>query len=560
MNRYLKGVALGFGLFGASLFAQEPSATPEAVDAYQFEDVKDEVLRKALREASHDPDLADQNAIRISLGDAIDTAVKGNLGVQLDRFDIRLAEQSVRFTHGAFDMFLTADLSTSSSEAPVSAQIFASKSDRKVWNFGLSQGLVTGGRYSVLFNNSRQGSNSVFTTVNPAFLSEVSASVSQPLLRNFGTDVNLKDLRIARNTLGINQEDFRNILIQTIQGVEQAYFDLIYARQNLQVKKQSLALARDQERITQIRIDVGASAPLDILQPRVAIATREEEVILAQAQVRDVEDRLRQLMNLPADDWAKPVVPTESLDFAPIEVDPDGAVKRALKLRPEIRQIELGTNSRKIESIYARNQVLPTLDLSASYGVSGLAGTARREDPVTGEIITTSTGWGDAVDQAVGGDFPGWSVALNFGVPIRNIGAKANARRAELELDRAAAADAQMKQIVTVEVRKSVRDIDTAAKEITATRTARDAAGKNLEAERKRFQNGMTTNFNLLLIQQDLADARSREILALANYKKAVVNLHRSVGDLLEVHSISLGEEQARAEAPYFFERFDWLK
>src|SRR5207245_6567058 len=123
---------------------------------------------------------------------------------------------------------------------------------------------------------------------------------------------------IARNTLGINRDAFRGVIMDTAVTAEQVYLDLVYARQFVDVVKEGLFLARDQARITQIRIDVGASAPLDILQPRVQIATEEQQLIAAVANVRSAEDRLRQLMNLPPADWHRPILPTDTVSYAPV--------------------------------------------------------------------------------------------------------------------------------------------------------------------------------------------------------------------------------------------------
>src|SRR5213076_1598470 len=142
-------------------------------------------------------------------------------------------------------------------------------------------------------------------------------------------------------------------------------------------------------------------------------------------------------------------------------------------------------------------------------------------------------------------------------------GARAEAKRAELEVDRTRAFEDQTRQTIALDVRTTARAIDTAAKEITATKTAREAAEQNLDAERKRYENGMTTNFQVLQIQQQLSDARARELNALVTYNKAVAAYHAAVGDLLEVRNIKVEEE--KVEEPHFpffsaFDRYNWLK
>lgn len=547
MNRLLR-LTIGICLAASPLLAQPQTApTPAAPQA-----------PPSITTSTRDVD--NPNALKLSLDEAIRTAAEKNLGVSINRYDVQMSAAGVEGAYAPFDMFTNATLQTESQKQPVSADYLSSQTKQTVANFGLQQMLVTGGTYSLGFNNARQSSNSRFTTVNPAYSSDLNLGFTQPLLRNFGTDINRTGIYIARNTLGINEQAFRATLMDTTLEVEQAYYDLIYARQNLVVQEQSLTLGRDQARITQIRIDVGAAAPLDILQPNVAIATREESVITAEALVLAAEDRLRQLMNLDPGEWNRPIVPTDEIGFKPMTIDVDAAVAQANQNRPEIKQAELGINSREVQYQYARNQVLPRLDLGMNYGFAGLGGTTIVRDPVTGEPIgTDESGWNDASSQVFGADFPSWSVGVNFGLPIFNIGAKAEAKRAELDVASAKTSDAQLRQNIAVDVRSSVRNVDTLAKQITATRAAREAAEKNLDAERKRFENGMSTNFEVLQIQQDLSDAWSREIQALVLYNRAVAAYHRSVGDLLEFHDITVNEPATFTEKPSMFDSMKWL-
>ena len=214
------------------------------------------------------------------------------------------------------------------------------------------------------------------TFISPAYGSSLSLGLDQPLLRNFGMNINRRQITIARNTLGINDEEFRRIMINTVVSVEQAYLDLVYARRFVDVQKEALFLARDQARITQIRIDVGASAPLDILQPRVQIATSEEALIAAVAAVRDAEDQLRALLNLPPADWSRPILPTDSVGYEPVTIDTESSIARSYELRPEIRENRLTTDIRRIQHLFARNQALPRADAVLGYNAAGAAGRA----------------------------------------------------------------------------------------------------------------------------------------------------------------------------------------
>src|ERR1700674_3755948 len=335
--------------------------------------------------AETDTDLTNPRALRLSLDDAIKTTMVRNVGISLQRYDYLMAGQSLRGSYGLFDWFTTADLAEQSTKSPTISTFQSSGGKSTIVDLGLSQLIPTGGTYTVGLNNSRATTIGGGTLVNPAYRSNLALGATQPLLRNFGVDVTRRTVNIARNTLGISREAFRGVLMDTAVTVEQSYLDLVYARRFVDVVKDALFLARDQARITQIRIDVGASAPLDILQPQVQIATQDEALIAAVALVRDAEDQLRALMHLDDTDWNRPIIPTDTVGYAPVTINTDAAVTQALSLRPELRELQLTTASRRIQYTYARNQVLPRLDLNLNYGAAGLGGTTALIDPVTGQ-------------------------------------------------------------------------------------------------------------------------------------------------------------------------------
>ncbi len=551
-------------LAATSLAAQTPTPTPKVVPVRPTPPpvVPTTEPVTAQVSADTDKDLNDPRALKLTLDDALKTAVEGNIGIQLERYTYLEAGQSLRGSYGIFDWLATADVERQSAKSPTTSQFAPSGNRATIANFGISQLIPTGGSYSVLFNNSRGTTTGGGTFINPAYRSSLGLGFNQPLMRNFGVDVTRRGITIARNTLGINREVFRGALMDTAITTEQAYFDLVYARQFVDVVKEALFLARDQSRITQIRIDVGASAPLDILQPRVQIATQEENLIVAVASVRDAEDRLRAVMHLDPADWNRPIIPTTPVGYTPITVNQEAAVAQALQLRPELHEFQLTTATRQVQYLYARNQALPQLDLKLNYNAAGLAGRAQEFDPVTGLPTGrfNTTGYSNAISQIFGNDFPSWIVGFNVGLPVTNIGARAERKRAELDVARAKTDEEQTRQNIAIEVRKTARDIDTTAKEIGASRTAREAAEQNLDAERRRYENGMTTNFQVLQIQQQLSDARAREIQALVAYNKSVAAYHRAVGDLLDVANIRVEEPKIEEPSTFrSFDRYNWL-
>jgi outer membrane protein len=499
--------------------------------------------------AETDKDLTDPNAMKLSLQDVFRTSMERNLGIALQSYDYRMAGESLRGQYGLYDWFASGTLSRAKVKG-TSLTGGTSTNETDVADIGVAQNLPAGGNYFLGFNNSKQGES---------FSPNLTLQATQPLLRNFGIDVTRRNILVARNTLGINREAFRLALMNASLTVEQAYLDLVYARRNVEVVKESLFLARDQSRITQIRIDVGASAPLDILQPRVQIATTEEQLISAVALVRSAEDRLRAVMNLPLADWSRPIIPTDPVDYAPVKLDMDSAVTRAMELRPELRQAELTNDIRRISYLYAKNQVLPQLDLNLSYR-AGTSRTIQGFDPLGNPIFTTPS-YSQGLQQVGNFSFPAWSVGVTVGVPILNIGARAERKRAQLDVEASRVTQAQTAQDVTIAVRSAARDVDTAARTIVASTTAREAAEQNLDAERRRFENGMSTNFQVLTIQQQLSDARVRELQAQVGFAEALANYHRQVGDILDIHNIAVDEPAVSSEPKVFsrLDRYNWL-
>jgi outer membrane protein len=505
--------------------------------------------------ADTDRDVNNPRAMRLSLDDAIHTMLQKNIGVQIQRYDLQMSAEEVSGAYNIFDPFAGATVSKTSSQSPALSAFEASGSGTTNANASIRDTIPTGGTFSLSTTNQRFTRSGAGTIISPGFSTGLGFGFTQPLARNFGMDITRRGITVARNNLGIGREAFRGVLLDSTSAVEQAYYDLIYSRRFVDVVKEALFLARDQSRITQIRIDVGASAPLDILQPRVQIATGEENLITAVANVRAAEDRLRALMNVAPEDWDRPIIPTDAIGYTPMSINIEQSVARAYDLRPEVKENQFATATRRVTYQFARNQLLPQFDLNLGYNVAGAAGTVASNTPGL-----NSTGFGQAVQQVFRNDFPGWNVGFTIGVPVFGFGARAEQARARLDLQASQITEAQTRQNIAVDVRATARAVDTAAKQISATRTAREAAEENVNAERKRYENGMSTNFQVLQIQQQLSDARANELQALVGYNKAVAAYHRAVGDLLDTRNITVDEPKVQEPSIFSqFTRYNWL-
>ena len=483
---------------------------------------------------------ATQAGIPLSLAQAIGLALSDNKDLDIT---INFAESS-RFalfnTQGIYDPLLQATVSRSHTEQPATSQLVGAavntvdSSDARA---SITQLAPTGGLFALGFTGNKTNTNSTFAFVNPSYNTSLTLSMNQPLLRNFGPRTTNWLIHIARNTRDSSYQDFVRSVQSVVNTVEQAYWDLVYAVQNLDVKKESLAIAQELNRITKIKIDVGSLATIEITQTEVGIAIAEQDIILAEGLIGDAQDRLKRQIGL-AEGWGgKDIVPTDEVRGEDVKISVDEGTGTALHRRPEMIKVEYLVDSDVVRYDYYKNQVLPALNLTGSYGNPGTAGTVH--DPDTGAIIGQGN-FGDAFQQVIDRNFKNWSIGLNFSFPILNRAARGNYGVAKYTLEADRATLTTTGQNIIVEVRAAARAIDTAARSIVATGKGRELAERNLDAVKKKYDNGMSTSFEVTQIQRDLSAARTAEQQALAVYRKALAAYHFAIADILDWKGIQV--------------------
>jgi len=496
-----------------------------------------------------------ENAINLSLDDAITIAMRRNLGLLVERYDRNVFRLRIDEQLGIYDLGFTAqsyqDNETSPSTSRTAGAGVITTKERNN-NVEASQLTPWGGVGSATFNLFRRESNSRDAVLNPLYFSDLDLSYVQPLLRNRGRIATERGIRIAHINSDISRETFEQQVASTLQLVENAYWDLVQARKEVEVAKESLGLAQDLHRMNKVRVDVGTLAPLELVQSEVGIATRQESIILAQQTEQNAEDTLRQLLHLEEGElWTLPIVPTTAPESPPFEIDLTQAIDTAMKERPELRNQELQQDLRALDLAFYRNQKLPRLDVTARYGYNGIGGDV--SDPSTGELIA-SGGASDALRQIKDRDFDGWRIQLDFAYPLQNRAARARYAIADVSLHQGEAQMTQLQETVRTEVRRAVRGVRTAAQEIESAGASAGLAEKNLDAERKRYENGLSTSFQVLQIQEDLTEARSRQVAAIAGYRRALAEYYRATGRLLEAEGVEL-EDPLDVE---HLDRFGW--
>src|SRR5262249_27186849 len=284
------------------------------------------------------------------------------------------------------------------------------------------------------------------------------------------------NIETARNTRDASYETFIRSVQTVVDAVEESYWDLVYTRANLAVKIEARDIAKELNRITKIKIDVGSLAPIDIVQTEVGIATAEQDIITAQGLVGVAEDQLRRNLNFQA---ATPntttIVPTDKLDVERKPFDLAEGVTTALQRRPEIAAQNSTVASNELRWQYWQNQTLPQLDLVAGYGKSGLGGTFL-DITQTPPVVVDKTNWWDAADQLFSENFKNWKVGLVFSYPILNRAAKGARGVAKYDLETSKSQLTVLEQDIVLDVRNSHRAIETANLQIDAAAKGQELA------------------------------------------------------------------------------------
>jgi outer membrane protein TolC len=486
------------------------------------------------------------DAIQLALEDAIAIALTRNLGLQVERFDRAQALFRIESNLGIYDTLLSGTAFALDETTPSASELEGAairQFEVQGLNLRADQLNPYGGTATIDWQNDRNKSNSIFADPNPSFGVDFDLVYSQPLLRDFGKAVTNRNLRIARLDSGISLETLEQAVISLIEQVETTYWSLVENRAQLLVAEESLALANQLHDMNQVQVEVGTKAPLELVQSEAGIATRQEEIIRVRAAVDDAADELRRLLNLEdAALWAAAIVPTTAPEIDRITIDLDEALVAALAERPELAAQRLAVQALEVDERFFRNQKLPTVDVQVRYGYNGIGGDVVLErDPTTGEPTAVNEGSiDDAAQQILDRDFKGWQVGVNVAYPLQNRAARGNHTISRLAVERGSTQLQDLELQVRTEVRQAARGVETAAQQIDSARTSRGLGERNLEAEQKKYENGLSTSFQVLEIQEDLSGARSREVNAITGYRRALVRYYRAVGQLLEANAVEL--------------------
>ncbi|MDP9050964.1 MAG: TolC family protein [Acidobacteriota bacterium] len=413
------------------------------------------------------------------------------------------------------------------------------------------QAFATGTTLSASFSNNRLTTNSPFNYLNPTLNTYYHVGVQQQLLAGFGLGPNLRFLRIAKNNQRISDEAFRLQVATTVTQIADMYWDLVAAYEDEQVKTRSLDFAQQSLDSGRKQLELQAIPAMDVMKDEAEVASREQDLTIAKTTL-DFQELL--IKNALTKNLDNPIL--ESMPVRPTDKSSSGSdqthsvtrqartediITRALHDRLELGESEIDLDNRRLSRDAAKNALLPTVTLTASYAGTGLAGLPNQ---AAGLISTTPTGFGGAVADAFNNSAPDYYVGLQLNIPLRNRVAKSDQYRAELETRQSELRQQQLRKQIRIEVRNAQYSLEQSQARVTSAQKGRDLAQNTFDITTKEQALGAGSNYQTLTSRRDLAASESTLVAALTAYQKARIELDRSTGSTLEANDISI--ESAR--------------
>ena len=475
----------------------------------------------------------------IALVDAVLRSLEANLDISISRKTKESRVADIIGEQAKFDPTLSLNGQYNRAVQPLNRPVFGGTGqalqdiqtfDQRNHSLTLdvTQNLLTGANYDLNYSPSRSNINRDVAggfLFNPGYSGGLAFTLTQPLLRNFGTDINRTFIQVARNNAKIEEHVFLDRVLTVIATVEQNFWELVFVDENLKVAESAHKAAQELLASNRAKAKAGIMSIVDVLQAEAAVASRVEQVLVAEKAIRDQEDQFRRLLN-PTEEELRQDVRLTPLD-KPIQtleaLSPEETIDVALERRPEILQAKKNIETADLNVKFAKNQMLPNLSFQ---GTSGMAGLGRDG--------------GDMIERNFSGDYYNYGAGLVLSYPLGNRSATSQYNKRQLEGQNAKSSLQSVRQQVIVSVREAVRRVQTDFKRIETTRSARIMAEKQLQAERERLNVGLSTTRFVLDFQRDLATAQGSELRSVVDYNKSLSNLARNKGTTLERYDIQL--------------------
>lgn len=493
----------------------------------------------------------------LSIGEVVSETLGNNRQIKVEGYNLRLAEYQVPISKSIYDLLVTSRLQYNRIEEQTSAVGFGAqdvnRSRQRSGQIGLGQLLPTGATVDLAYSANRNAYDTLATrplAVPPFFTlgrtgvtdyqNRTALSVTQPLLQGAGPTVTNAEIMIAQYGQQGAAADFQAQVENQLQRTLQTYWELIGAIENYKVQVISYSAARDLLRVNTAKYQAGVVPRTEVLQAEAAAEARREQLIQARQAVRDLEDQLKRLLFLQEGTplWTVQIRPTQAIAWREIDVDLDKAIAEAYENRAELRRAQSNISQTGVNLRVARNDLLPTVNLFGQVDTNGL------DDTFSGSFDTMSEG----------NDFNNYSAGVEFAYPLQNRAARYRYKQAQARDEQATELLRDTQDQVTLDVRQAVRDLRTARERINVTQSQVRAAEATLAAENKRLAVGLSTSFEVLQFQEDVASAQAQHIRAVVDYNRAAVRLEKARGTILPTHGVKVtGTDLTPAVKPVKF-------
>ena len=493
----------------------------------------------------------------LSLKEAVRLALINNLEIAIEDFNEDVTEQRIFATRGDYDPVLSFTTGWNSSEWPATSILEAGRDIPTTLQRGfrlessVQQPVRGGGSLQLTLNNVRNSTNSLFSIINPNFQSFFDFTFTQPLWRGFRQTATERQLKLYNLDRHINESQFKERVSNIILRLQTEYWELVSAIDIHETRRQSREQAVLQHELNKRRVAVGISAPMEVSRTRAEVSRREQTTIQAEVQIVVRQNALKKLLtpDRSATLWNLTLIPTDRPQIRPLGITLEDAIDEALKRRPELERLNLQLEQNGIDRDFYRKEGKPRINLRASLGSYGRSGQVFKNvdffGPRTREPDPTNPFYGNftnSMGQALGFDYISYGIFVDVEIPLRN-------RRNEGQLAETAIAERRLRhqhreqeQLIVEQVRNAYERLGIQKRELDMSALAVRFAEEQLELETKRFKAGLSTNFELLQYQRDVAEARLSELRSQIDYQLALTDLRKAMNTIIDAQDVAVAQ------------------
>jgi len=471
-----------------------------------------------------------KNVMRLSIEEGKLMVLKNNLDIAIHQISPLIETSRITSKKGSFDPLISGSFKREDSSTPLSTRSSVAAGGRSTVKsevYSLSTGASgkssIGTKYSIGFEDI--WTQNTFNSFDAEYDAFAGIRITQPLMKDAGRDVNNFDIVIARKNRDISISDLRQHTIDTLADFKKAYWNLVLAFEDLKVKEEAIKLAESLLDLNRKRLKADVSSPLEVTHAEAGVASRQEDLIVAKNSVREKENALKKLISNDIYSLRNTdIMPSSTPVVSEVISDLDRNFREGIENRPDYSKVKTEIDKNNITVKYAKNQKFPAIDLEASYGFNGLGNS-----------------FSDSIDSMNKNDE--WSLGIIATFPIGNRIAKGDLRIAELKAQQELLNLKKLEQEILVEIDNAMREVETNMQRIKAAKISNHLAEESLLAEETKLREGLSTSHDVLEFQEELAQARSREISAIIDYNKSLVELSRVKGTILQEEGISIADD-----------------